>query len=137
MVNRGKGFYDSRAVNDLTHLLRAIANPRDEVSLAVVLRSPLVEASEEALLGLKMMGDNIGASLMRLEGAAGFDPVGFDPVDHRKLCRFRDRLREWRLRRESVTFDRLLLAAIDDCGYPGAASKILAQAGSGRAHVAG
>ena len=130
VVNRGKGFYDSRAVNDLTHLLRTIANPRDEVSLAVVLRSPLVEASEEALLGLKTMGDNIGASLMRLEGAAGFEPVGFDPVDHRKLCRFRDRLREWRLRRESVTFDRLLLGAIDDCGYPGAANidKFLAQA---------
>ena len=35
----------------------------------------------------------------------------------RKLSRFRDRLREWRIRREHVTFDRLLLAAMDDCGY--------------------
>ena len=32
VVNRGRGFYDSREVNDLTHLLRVIANPRDEIS---------------------------------------------------------------------------------------------------------
>ena len=36
-------FLRSREVNDLTHLLRVIANPRDEISLAAVLRSPLVE----------------------------------------------------------------------------------------------
>ena len=57
VVNRGRGFYDSREVNDLTHLLRVIANPRDEISLAVVLRSPLVNVSEEALLTAKMMGN--------------------------------------------------------------------------------
>jgi len=113
LVNRGKGFYETREVNDLTHLLRAIANPRDEVSLATVLRSPLVEASEEALLRLKMLGDNIGLSLLRLADQA----ADFDPDDLRKLCRFRDRLRQWRARRESVSFDRLLLEAMDDCGY--------------------
>ncbi len=53
VVNRGKGFYEAREVNDLAHLLRAIANPRDEISLAAVLRSPLVAASDEALLRLK------------------------------------------------------------------------------------
>jgi ATP-dependent helicase/nuclease subunit A len=57
VVNRGKGFYETREVNDLAHLLRVIANPRDEISLAAVLRSPLVGASDEALLGLKTMGD--------------------------------------------------------------------------------
>jgi ATP-dependent exoDNAse (exonuclease V) beta subunit len=123
LVNRGKGFYETREVNDLTSLLRVIANPRDEIGLAAVLRSPLVAASDESLLRLKMMGDNLGASLMRL-GAE------FDAEDHEKLARFRDRLSEWRVRREYVSFDRLLLAAIDDCGYRGGANidKFLAQA---------
>jgi ATP-dependent helicase/nuclease subunit A len=114
LVNRGRGFYDTREVNDLTHLLRVLANPRDEISLATVLRSPLVEASDEALLQLRVMGENIGASLMRLapEQAAGFDASDFD-----KLARFRNHLRGWRVRREYVSFDRLLLAAMDDCGY--------------------
>ena len=58
VVNRGKGFYDTREVNDLTHLLRVIANPRDEIALAAVLRSPLVGASDEDLLALRMRGRN-------------------------------------------------------------------------------
>ena len=54
----------------------------------------------------------------------------FDAEDYGKLARFRDRLREWRIRREYVSFDRLLLAAIDDCGYGGGPNidKFLAQA---------
>ncbi len=114
VVNRGKGFYETREVNDLVHLLRVIANPRDEISLAAVLRSPLVDASDEALLGLKAMGDNIGQQLMRLAPDVAGD---FDPEDRRKLIDFRSRLRDWRARREYVTFDRLLLEAMDDCGY--------------------
>ena len=133
VVNRGKGFYATREVNDLTHLLRVIANPRDEISLAAVLRSPLVGASDEALLGLKAMGDNLGGALMRV----GTDPAAqFHPEDDRKLGGFRDRLRHWRARREYVTFDRLLLEAMDESGYTpeagarGAANieKFLAQA---------
>ncbi|HUI53588.1 MAG TPA: UvrD-helicase domain-containing protein [Bryobacteraceae bacterium] len=131
LVNRGRGFYEAREVNDLTHLLRTIANPRDEISLAAVLRSPLVAVSDEALLGLKVMGENLGGSLKRLgpETAAVFDEG-----DCERLRRFRDQLREWRMRREYVSFDRLLLEAIDDCGYEtdargaGNIDKFLAQA---------
>ncbi len=133
VVNRGKGFYETREVNDLVHLLRVIANPRDEVSLAAVLRSPLVMASDEALLGLKTMGDNIGAQLMRLAPDIAAE---FDPLDRRKLLEFRDLLRGWRARREYVSFDRVLTEAMDRCAYPpeagarGAANieKFLAQA---------
>jgi len=127
VVNRGKGFYETREVNDLTCLLRVIANPRDEISLAAVLRSPLVAASDESLLRLKTMGDNLGASLMRLAPETAAE---FDAEDYARLARFRGRLREWRIRREYVSFDRLLLAAIDDCGYQGGPNidKFLAQA---------
>jgi len=114
VVNRGRGFYDTREVNDLAHLLRVIANPRDEISLAAVLRSPLVGVSDEALLALKMLGDNIGAQLMRLATEITGD---FDPADRGKLLEFRDRLRAWRTRREYVSFDQLLMEAMDDCGY--------------------
>ncbi|MCX6628389.1 MAG: hypothetical protein NTW28_12255, partial [Candidatus Solibacter sp.] len=78
---------------DLTHLLRVVANPRDEISLAVVLRSPLVNASEEALLRLKMNGDTLGAALSRTS------PATFGDTDHARLARVAARLREWRQRR--------------------------------------
>jgi ATP-dependent exoDNAse (exonuclease V) beta subunit len=114
VVNMGKGFYETAEVKDLTQLLRTVANPRDEVSLAAVLRSPLVAVSDEALLALKAMGDNLGGSLMRLGAeSAG----GFEAEDYGRLCGFRDRLREWRVRREYVTFDRLLAEAMDSSGY--------------------
>ncbi len=134
LVNRGKGFYESREVNDLTHLLRVIANPRDEVSLAAVLRSPLVGASDEALLRLKTGGDNLGASLVEWAANPQSPPSAersaFAPADARSLRHFAARLHEWRTRRESVTFDRLLMDAIDDCGYPESPNldKFLAQA---------
>jgi ATP-dependent exoDNAse (exonuclease V) beta subunit len=114
VVNRGKGFYDAREVNDLVQLLRVIANPRDEISLAAVLRSPLVEVSDEAVLRLRLMGDNLGGALMRVRPE---DDPEFDAADLEKLYRFRDRLKEWRRRREYVSFDRLLLHAMDEFGY--------------------
>jgi ATP-dependent helicase/nuclease subunit A len=111
-VNHGRGFYDCREVTDLANLLRTIANPRDEIALAAVLRSPLVEVSPDALLELRTRGDNLGAALMALTAADGFEEA-----EYGRLRRFRERLKEWRMRREYVTFDRLLLAAIDECGY--------------------
>jgi ATP-dependent exoDNAse (exonuclease V) beta subunit len=114
MVNRGRGFYDAREVNDLVHLLRVIANPRDEVSLAVVLRSPLVAVSDEALLALRLLAANLSAALACLGEES---ETQFAADDFRALARFRDRLRRWRLLREGVGFDRLLADAIDDCGY--------------------
>lgn len=138
VVHRGKGFFDAREVKDLYHLLRIIANPRDELSLAAVLRSPLVAASDEALLCLRLMGGNIGESLMRLGATPNLtaDDLG-------KLTRFRDRLHAWRIRRELVSFDRLLAEAIDDYGYRpqghGAGwmniEKFLAQAREASAHM--
>jgi ATP-dependent exoDNAse (exonuclease V) beta subunit len=111
-VNRGRGFYDRREVADLSNLLRAIANPRDEIALAAVLRSPLVGVSADALFALREQRDNLGAALMGLASAEGFEAG-----DYATLVRFRDRLKQWRARRESVTFDCLLEAALDETGY--------------------
>ena len=115
VVSRGKGFYEAREVIDLVHLLRVMANPRDELSLAAVLRAPLVRVSDEALLHLKTRDPNLGNALLRLVPEMAGD---FDAADFEKLCRFRDRLHGWRLQREATSFDRLLLGALDDCGYP-------------------
>jgi ATP-dependent exoDNAse (exonuclease V) beta subunit len=111
VVNRGRGFYDSREVADMANLLRAIANPRDEIALAAALRSPLVGVSADALLQLKTGPENMGSALERL------DPAAFDAEDGARLVKFRDGLKQWRMRREYAGFDRLLLAAMDDCGY--------------------
>ncbi|HTS32057.1 MAG TPA: UvrD-helicase domain-containing protein [Bryobacteraceae bacterium] len=140
LVNRGKGFYESREVNDLTHLLRVIANPRDEVSMAVVLRSPLVGTADEELMRLRLGEDrgprpptpnSGGRSEPPIPGPWPLAPEPREGGERSEQAeRFGHRLREWRARRESVTFDRLLMDAIDDCGYPLSPNvdKFLAQA---------
>ena len=95
VVTAGKGFYEAREVNDLTHLLRALANPRDEISLAAVLRSPLAGFSDEALFRLKQSGNLADGDL----GDFGRD------------------LTAWREARHYVSADRLLIRAMDRAGY--------------------
>lgn len=52
-ISGGKSFYETREVRDLVAWLRVLANPLDEISLAIVLRSPLVGVTDETLLRLK------------------------------------------------------------------------------------
>ncbi|HTQ55591.1 MAG TPA: UvrD-helicase domain-containing protein [Bryobacteraceae bacterium] len=113
VVNRGKGFYESREVVDLMHLLRVIVNPRDEISMAAVLRSPFVATSDDALLRLKSLG-NLGSAVEQL--AAG-SLAAFAAEDAVRLAGFRDRLARWRAARDYAGIDRLLMRAIDECGY--------------------
>jgi ATP-dependent exoDNAse (exonuclease V) beta subunit len=63
--------------------------------------------------------------------------VDFGPEEYARLTRFRDRLRQWRIRREYVSCDRLLMDAIDECGYPAAPNidKFLAQARAAHGHM--
>ncbi|MBK9170543.1 MAG: UvrD-helicase domain-containing protein [Bryobacterales bacterium] len=101
-MTAGRGFFDAPEVADLFHLLRVLANPRDEISLAAVLRSPLVGASDAALLRLRARGP-----LAEALGEETGDPV---------LVQFAGRLCEWRERVRWTPPDRILAEAMDDAG---------------------
>ncbi|MGR3311588.1 MAG: UvrD-helicase domain-containing protein [Candidatus Brocadiales bacterium] len=51
-VVSGRGFYHTREITDVLNFLKIINNPRDEISLAAVLRSPMVGLNDEALFWL-------------------------------------------------------------------------------------
>lgn len=51
-VVSGRGFYQSREVQDVLYFLRVLDNPLDDFALAVVLRSPLVGVSDDTLYWL-------------------------------------------------------------------------------------
>ncbi|HOX27699.1 MAG TPA: UvrD-helicase domain-containing protein, partial [bacterium] len=53
-VHGGIGFYGRREVSDLINLLRCASDPRDEISLAGVLRSPFGKLSDEDLLRIHL-----------------------------------------------------------------------------------
>ncbi len=112
VVTGGRGFFETREVTDLTHLLRVLVNPRDEISMAAVLRSPFAGVSEEAMLRLKQTG-NLGAALRVLDAADG----QFDPADLTRLQLFQEQLVRWRAARDYTAADILLSRAMDECGY--------------------
>ncbi|MDX1992647.1 MAG: UvrD-helicase domain-containing protein [bacterium] len=53
----GRGYYDRQEVWDLLHLLNALYNPADELSLMAVLRSPMFGLSDDALLALRLQAE--------------------------------------------------------------------------------
>ncbi len=110
VIARGKGFYEAQEVTDLNHWLRVLANPRDEISLAAVARSPLVGVSDETLMRLKQSGSLAGA-LERFDDQTG---------DAERLIWFREQLRAVRAQADELSPDRLLARIIDASGYENA-----------------
>lgn len=113
IAGRGKHFYEAPEISSLVHLLRVIVNPLDEVSMAAVLRSPLVGIGNETLFRLKE-GGNLGGSLDELER---LELREFAPADLERLRSFRALLREVRATADEVSPDRLLARFLDTSAY--------------------
>jgi ATP-dependent helicase/nuclease subunit A len=114
LLTRRANFFSEREVVDLRRVLATIANPLDELSLAAVLRSPLVFASDEALFILKQHG-SLAAGLMQLDEHS---PGLLGPDDWRNLLAFRSNLNAWRAAQPFLDPERLLLRVMDDSGFP-------------------
>lgn len=111
VVRGGRGFYESREVVDLICLLRVLANPRDEVSLAAVLRSPLCGIRDETLWRWKQTGNLAEAMLAATPADAG------DREEWERLAGFRERLRRWRALGGLASADRWIAEAMDAAGF--------------------
>jgi ATP-dependent exoDNAse (exonuclease V) beta subunit len=96
----GRGFFETREVRDLTLWLAVLANPRDEIAVAGLLRSPLAGVSEEDLLRLC-------AGRKLADAFAGAGPA----LAIRALI---DRLRPLG---DAVSPDRLAAAALEEVDY--------------------
>lgn len=98
LVLGGMTFYETREVRDLILLLTVLVNPRDEIALAGLLRSPLFGASDEELLTLALDGGLYNGVLRR-------------PPAHWSV------IEELRAVRNLVSPDQLLRRVLDDCDY--------------------
>ncbi|MBY0507647.1 MAG: UvrD-helicase domain-containing protein [Bryobacteraceae bacterium] len=96
VMSLGRGFFAAPEVTDLVNWLRMVANPRDEIALVAVLRSPLAGYSDEDIYA------------MRLAGGALVDAL---PAD------FAARLHLHREMAQEIAPDRLLACAVDESGY--------------------
>ncbi len=116
VCGRRQSFLLSREGLDITALLHAIANPRDSIALATVLRSPLVGVSDEALLRLRLLANSVTGGL----NMVGFDSAkldGFDPDDAGKLARFSGNLKRWRAEQPVIPLDLLIVRVLQTCNF--------------------
>jgi ATP-dependent exoDNAse (exonuclease V) beta subunit len=109
-LNRRQGFLETREALDLTHLLRMIENPRDEVSTLAVLRSAFAGISDEGLLRMKQQATSFGRAL------ASPEMVRLEAEDRTRFDRFAAAFQGWRAASGYLSADRLILRALDEMG---------------------
>ena len=113
VCGRRQSFLLSREGQDITALLHVVANPRDTISLATVLRSDLVGISDEALLRLRLPASSINSGL----NIIAHDPARlaeFDPEDATKLSRFAENLQRWRAEEPVIPLEVLISRILSD-----------------------
>ncbi len=110
VVSAGKSFFEAEEVRDFMSLLRALDNPRDEVHLAAALRSPLAGIADATLLALKIDGRDLARGLRE-------PPEGVSNQEKTKLASFGERFERWRVRRESMPLNVLIIDAAARTGY--------------------
>ena len=111
-VSAGRGFFEAEEVRDLVNFLRVLRNPRDDISLAAVLCSPLAGLSDDALLEMKLEGE----FSRDLASALGSDKLT-DPEDTERLAQFRSRLDRFRQLRDETPVEVLISRLLAETGY--------------------
>jgi len=104
----GQGFYERAEVLDCIMMLRAIAQPLDDLAMAAVLRSPVVGASDADLWRL------------RTPGAESIRPIWQALRAYAPLADFRERFRALRERVRGLPASVALEDAIRTFGYEAA-----------------
>jgi ATP-dependent helicase/nuclease subunit A len=108
----GHAFYSQQEVFDVLNLLRAVASPADEISLAGALRSPLFALEDETLFWLVEAGGalNVGLFAEQL-------PNDLSDTERAKVIRAAGTLRHLRAIKDQVAIAELLAEAISRTGY--------------------
>ncbi|MHB8873458.1 MAG: UvrD-helicase domain-containing protein [Myxococcaceae bacterium] len=116
-VVRGRGFYGAQEVLDLASLLALVADPSDALSLAAVLRSPLVAVSDATLLALARAGGGRLRPGRVLDEPAPAGEFPLPPDEAARLERFRALFPRLRAEKDRLSVRALLEVAIEETGY--------------------
>ncbi len=107
-----RGLFDAPVTAEVAAFLRALRNPRDEISLTAVLKSPLCGISDSAILQLRLHSNNLADSL-----DAEAENTGLDSGEALRFERFRLEFTRCREDRATVPAGPLLARALAAFGY--------------------
>ena len=108
-----RGLFQAPETAELAALLRIVRNPRDEIGLAAVLKSPFCGITDAALLQIRLRFKNLSEALL----AAPPPEAGLDSDNAHRLAHFSHTLARCRADRATVPVRFLLARAVAECGY--------------------
>jgi ATP-dependent helicase/nuclease subunit A len=111
----GHAFYAQQEIYDVLNLLRSLAYPADEVSLAGVLRSPFFSLADETLFWLTEQGHGLWAGLR-----AASLPAAIDEQQRQRVMFAARVLTDLRARKDRMPIAALIGDALHRTGYDAA-----------------
>lgn len=111
-LSGGRNLFQSPEVVELAAFLRVLRNPRDEISLAAVLKSPFGGVGDAVLLQLKMRHSNLADFI-----SGPVPATGIDAASSARLERIGKWIRRCRADRATMSVRSLLGRAASACGY--------------------
>jgi len=112
---RGQAFYAQQEVFDLMHLLRAICDPCDALSLAGMLRSPFFSLDDETIFWLAQQPGGLAAGFF-----APRLPAELSDRRQKAVLRAREILARLRAVKDRLSVAELIEAALEWTGYDAA-----------------
>ena len=113
LTSSDRGLFQAPETEELAAFLRVLRNPRDEISLAAVLKSPFCGITDAALLQIRLRSKNLSEALATDNAAAS----GLDSDSVSRLARFSQIFAKCRADRATVPTRFLLARTIAECGY--------------------
>ncbi len=113
LTGTDRGLFNAPETAELAAFLRVVRNPRDEISLAAVLKSPFCGITDAALLRIRLLFGNLSEALATDSPEA----AGLDSDEAGRLERFSNHLARCRSDRAAVPPRFLLARSVAECGY--------------------
>ena len=111
VVARGRGFFSRQEILDIRNALQVLADPRQDIPLVGLLRSPFFSASDVALVHLsRAEGEGFFQKLYNL------DIESLSPDDQRSVEKARHLLEDWRSQLRDLRPSELILHLIRTSG---------------------
>lgn len=114
----GRGFYDRPEIRDLLNMLRALADPWDDVAMAGLLRSPAFGLTDAALYQMRWSGSNPGSEPTAFRTALYGDLAYLAEADRRQAERARSIVERLTGLIDRVPVAEFLKTLLDQTAYP-------------------
>lgn len=117
LVAEQKGFFETVEIGDLSSLLMLLDNPRQDIPLLAVLRSPLVGLSPDDLVAVRMAAPGETSFWAALNRHHALHADSRDTL-WRRVDAFLDRLHRWRAQSRHGALSQCLEDILDTTHYP-------------------